>query len=94
MNQATHEALSFRCLTTVWILLLILTGITVGVSRFDLGAINIWAALGIATLKASLVVFYFMHLKNEPRLLLVCLLVSLLTLATFIGVTFVDVLYR
>ncbi len=94
MNRTTHAALSFRCLTTVWILLLLLTGITVGVSRLDLGAINIWAALGIATLKASLVVFYFMHLKSEPRLLVICLFITLLTLATFIGLTFLDVLYR
>jgi len=94
MNQTTHAALSFRCLTTVWLLLLILTGITVGVSRLDLGILNVWAALGIATLKASLVVFYFMHLKNEPRMLVICLLIALLTLATFIGLTFFDVLYR
>lgn len=94
MNQTAHTPMSFRSLTFVWILLLILTGITVGVARFDLGAINIWTALGIATLKASLVVFYFMHLKDEPRLLVICLLVALLTLATFIGLTFFDVLYR
>ena len=94
MNRTTHAALSFRCLTTVWILLLLLTGITVGVSRLDLGAINVWTALGIATLKASLVVFYFMHLKNEPKLLVICLFIALLTLAAFIGLTFLDVLYR
>jgi cytochrome c oxidase subunit 4 len=94
MNRTIHPALNFRSLTTVWLLLLILTGITVAVSRLDLGAINIWAALGIATLKASLVVFYFMHLKSEPRLLVICLFVALLTLVTFIGLTFFDVLYR
>ncbi|APG28721.1 cytochrome-c oxidase [Syntrophotalea acetylenivorans] len=94
MNQTAHQPLSFRCLTTVWFLLLILTGITVGVARYDLGAINVWAALGIASLKASLVVFYFMHLKSEPRMLVLCLFVALLTLATFIGLTFFDVLYR
>lgn len=94
MNQPAHAPMSFRCLTSVWIVLLILTGITVGVSRFDFGAINIWAALGIASLKASLVILYFMHLKNEPRLLVTCLFVALLTLATFIGLTFFDVLYR
>jgi len=94
MNRTVHPPLSFRCLTTVWILLLILTGITVAVCRLDLGAINVWVALGIATLKASLVIFYFMHLKHEPRLLVICLFIALLTLATFIGLTFLDVLYR
>jgi len=94
MEQHAHPALSFRCLTIVWALLLVLTGITVGVSRLDLGALNIWAALGIATLKASLVILYFMHLKNEPLLFKVCLFITLLTLAAFIGLTFFDVLYR
>ena len=94
MEQCEHSPLSFRCLTTVWALLLVLTGITVAVSRLDLGALNIWAALGIATLKAGLVVLYFMHLKNEPRLFKLCLFIALLTLAAFIGLTFFDVLYR
>ena len=94
MNRAEHTILSFRCLFLVWATLLVLTAVTVGVSMLDLGALNIWTALGIATLKSSLVVLYFMHLKHEPRLLKICLFIALLTLATFIGLTFFDVLYR
>ena len=42
--------------------LLFLTVITVWVAQFDFGAANIWIALAIAGLKASLVVLFFMHL--------------------------------
>jgi cytochrome c oxidase subunit 4 len=81
-------------LIAIWGLLLLLTGATVGISRIDLGAANIWSALGIATTKATLVVLFFMHLKSEGRVIKISLLITLATLATFIGLTFFDVLYR
>ncbi len=81
-------------LTAVWALLLVLTAATVTISRINLGALNIWAALGIASIKASLVIAFFMHMKYEGLLLRLCLLTALVTLAIFIGLTFFDVLYR
>lgn len=86
--------LRYSTLVTVWLALLVLTAITVAVSRLDLGALNIWAALGIASVKTSLVVAFFMHMKYENRLFQWFLLIALVTLATFIGLTFFDVLYR
>ena len=94
VQQQDEHSLGFRVLILVWALLMILTVITVRVSRLDLGPINIWAALGIASVKASLVLAFFMHLKNEGLLLKLFFLGTLATLATFIGMTFFDVLYR
>ena len=45
--------------------LLILTAITVGASYIDFGSGNIVIALLIATIKASLVALFFMHLRYE-----------------------------
>lgn len=45
--------------------LLVLTVVTVFVAGFDFGAINIVVAIAIATVKASLVVLIFMHLKDD-----------------------------
>jgi cytochrome c oxidase subunit 4 len=81
-------------LTTVWLILLALTGLTIWVSRLDLGAYRIWGALAIASLKSGLVIAFFMHMKYEGKLLRWLLFVALLTLAIFIGLTFFDVLYR
>ena len=47
--------------------LLILTGITVFAAYVDLGRFNIVVALGIATVKATLVVLFFMHAKYVPE---------------------------
>ncbi len=95
MTQAPHHpVLSTRLLVTIWLLLLLLTGVTVFVSRLDLGAGHVWMALLIASLKSGLVIAFFMHMKYENRLLKISLFVTLVTLAIFIGFTFFDVLYR
>ncbi|WP_432822590.1 cytochrome C oxidase subunit IV family protein [Trichloromonas sp.] len=94
MSEHPHAIVSYRTFIVVWALLLVLTAVTVAVSRVHLGALNIWAALGIASLKSALVIFFFMHLKYERLLFKLFLLLALLTLALFIGMTFLDVLYR
>jgi cytochrome c oxidase subunit IV len=94
MTEQHHAAVPYRTFVIVWALLLVLTAITVAVSRVHLGALNIWVALGIASLKSALVIFFFMHLKYEKLLLKLFLLGALVTLAIFIGLTFFDVHYR
>lgn len=94
MNEQEHPVIPYRTFVTVWVALLALTAATVAISRVHLGALNIWAALGIASVKSALVIFFFMHLKYERLLFKLCLLVALVTLALFIGLTFFDVLYR
>ena len=86
--------ISYKKLTAVWIVLLVLTVVTVAVTRFELGMWKVWTALGIATLKSGLVVAFFMHMKYEPFLLKLLLSVALITLVTFIGLTFSDIYYR
>ena len=48
---------------TVWITLLILTGLTAWISTVDLGSFNTAVALIIASIKASIVALFFMHIK-------------------------------
>lgn len=47
--------------------LLVLTVITVAAARVDFGQLNTIIALGIASVKAFLVLSYFMHLKYDDR---------------------------
>jgi cytochrome c oxidase subunit 4 len=51
----------------VLVALAILTVVTVGASRIDMGGGNIPVGLLIAVVKASLVVLFFMHLKYEKK---------------------------
>ncbi len=94
MSEHVHEPVPYRTFILIWVALLILTGVTVAVSRVHLGALNIWVALGVASIKSSLVIFVFMHLRQESKLFKICLIVMLVILAIFIGLTFFDVLYR
>ena len=94
MTEHTHEPVPYRTFILIWVALLILTAVTVGVSRIHLGALNIWVALSVASIKSSLVIFVFMHLRQESKLFKIGLLVMLSILAIFIGLTFFDVLYR
>ena len=93
MNEQ-HHIVGYRILTAVWLVLLLLTGLTVGVTRVELGGYKVVSALAIACLKAGLVIAVFMHMKYEGRLLRWLLFLALVTLAIFIGLTFFDVLYR
>lgn len=94
MTEEHAHIVPYKTFVLIWIALLILTGVTVAVAQVDFGAFNIWIALGIATLKSSLVVAVFMHMKYEQWLFKLALLATLAILAIFIGFTFFDVLYR
>jgi cytochrome c oxidase subunit 4 len=48
--------------------LMVLTLVTTWVGTMDLGRLNVIAALGIAVVKASLVVLFFMHIYWSSKL--------------------------
>ena len=72
--------------------LLVLTAITVWVASFDFGAANVWIALGIAALKGSLVVLFFMHLLWDRPFNGVIFVSSLAFVALFISFAMTDTL--
>jgi len=94
MSEQNHFVIGYGTFVRVWCALLALTVLTVGASRIDLGAFNVWLALFIASAKSSLVLLFFMHLKYEKPLFAWMFLSALSILAIFLGFTFFDVLYR
>ena len=66
--------------------LIVLTGLTVAVAQFDLGNMNLYLALAIATLKASLVVLFFMHLLWDRPFHSMLFIGCLLFVSLFIGI--------
>ena len=74
----------------VFALLILLTAATVGARQVNLGALNIWIALGLALVKALLVALFFMHLWWDSKLNQLALVVSLLALTMFIGIAILD----
>ncbi|CAN5892089.1 hypothetical protein BH11MYX4_BH11MYX4_16950 [soil metagenome] len=70
--------------------LLVLTGLTVGQSYVDLGRLNIVLVVIIATMKASLVVTFFMHLKWDNKFNALIFLATLLFIGVFFAYTMND----
>ena len=70
--------------------LLLLTGLTVAVAQVDLGNLNLYLAMGIAVLKASLVVLFFMHLFWDRPFNSLVFIGCLLFVSLFIGLTLTD----
>lgn len=94
MEHKDHHIMTIKTATAVLAALLILTVITVAVSRVDLGYFNVVVALLVATTKSLFVIMFFMHLKYENRMMQMFVFVCFLILAIFIGMTFFDVAYR
>jgi cytochrome c oxidase subunit 4 len=54
-----------RIYVYVWLALMILTAVTAGISRVNLGDWSAAVAMAIACTKAALVAMFFMHLRYE-----------------------------
>jgi cytochrome c oxidase subunit 4 len=93
-KQQKHHVLSYTQLGMVLAVLLVLTGVTVGVSYIHFGFLNIPIALGIAGTKVTFVLLFFMHLKYEGRVINISFLSTVAVLFVLIGLTFWDVAYR
>jgi len=85
-----HHVMEPKTLITVFLALIFLTFITVYVTFFDLGPLNVAVALGIATTKALLVMLWFMHLKYDRPYTLMIFFCSFGFVALFIGFLLMD----
>ncbi|MBT3302140.1 MAG: cytochrome-c oxidase [Bacteroidetes bacterium] len=94
MEHKKHHISSFISHMWVWVALLILTVITVSAVLVDLKNFIVFAALFIATIKATIVAVYFMHLKFESKIISIMLILTMVVFITFILLTFVDYSYR
>ena len=79
-----------KVLIAVFAALLVLTWLTVAATRIDLGSFNIWLALLIAVVKASVVGLYFMHLRYDSPFYGFVLMVALLFVAIFLAAAITD----
>ncbi|OGL39865.1 MAG: hypothetical protein A2042_03470 [Candidatus Schekmanbacteria bacterium GWA2_38_11] len=93
-KENEEKVVSYGTYILVWFGLLVFTGLTVTVSGMNLGRLSIIIPLLIASSKAGMVIYFFMHLKYEGILFKVMLFITLLVVTIFIGFTFFDISYR
>jgi len=90
LQMGHHHVSSTAMFTSVLLVLLVLTIVTVGVSRLDFGGANMLIAMAIASVKASLVILFFMHVKWDTAINKIVFLSSFLFLSLLFIFTLAD----
>ncbi|MBV6430545.1 MAG: hypothetical protein IANPNBLG_00659 [Bryobacteraceae bacterium] len=90
----THTIVPAKVYVGVWAVLIALTFTTVAVSKLELGEYNFIAAMTIAVAKATLVVMFFMHLKQSSSMVRLFVVAGLFWLAIMFVFVLSDYLSR
>ena len=93
MTITDHAITGPKTYTKVLLALLVLTVLTVAISRVDFGNANTIVAIVIASIKGALVALFFMHLRHD-KFNGVVFVLGLFFLAVFMIWTLFDVNYR
>ncbi len=94
MESQEKHIVGTKTFVFVWLALIFLTGLTIEAAHLRMGGWSMLANLLIASTKASLVLWFFMHLKYEKRMFKMLFLVPVGTITVIIGLTFFDIWYR
>ncbi len=89
-SDVAPHAVPLGLLAAVFCALILLTVATVAVTNVDLGALNIWVAMGIAAVKGLLVAEVFMHLRWDRPFNRVLMIGAVCCVALFIGIAMLD----
>ncbi len=91
----SEHIVSVRVYITIFMVLLVGTALTVLAAFINFPwQLNTIVALTIATIKATFVVLYFMHVRYSPRLVWVIVAAALFWMAILFALTFSDYLTR
>jgi len=93
-HDTEHHIISNGTFILVWVGLLVLTAITVGASVYFPGNIGVAVAMIVTPIKAALILMYFMHLKYEKKVFVIMFLAAMSIFGVFLGLTFIDYLFR
>ncbi|HAN79699.1 MAG TPA: cytochrome-c oxidase [Bacteroidales bacterium] len=93
-HNEEHHIVPYWSHAWVWVALLILTIVTVAIADIHLPMLTVVVALLVATVKASIVAIYFMHLKFDSKVLAIMFIVTMIIFIAFMSVTFLDYSFR
>jgi cytochrome c oxidase subunit IV len=89
-----HHVVGPKTYGLILLALLILTATTTGVAYLDLGIFNPIMALGIACIKAVLVILFFMHIRYSSKVMMLTVAAGFFTFFVLITMTLSDYISR
>jgi len=97
MSEPTHhvhKVVPPKVYLAVFASLLFFTALTVAASYLELGVFNAVVALGIAVIKGTLVVLFFMHIRYSSKLTKLTISSGILLFIVLITMTLTDYISR
>jgi len=94
MSEHKNHISTYKSHIVVLLCLVLLTILTVTITSVHLGPYNTTAAMVIASIKASIVLLYFMHLKFDEKIFRFMVTLVIAIYLVVIIITFFDYLYR
>jgi len=94
MKKQTTHLVAYKSHLKVLAGLILLTILSVGITRIDLGIFTVFSAILLASVKSILVLIYFMHLKFDSRILQILVAAIFILIALILVITFLDYNYR
>lgn len=94
MDSHTTHIVPYKTYVVILLALLSFTALSILITSYDLGPLAVSAALLFASLKTTLVLLYFMHLKFESKFIGIMVAIVLLVFFIVIVITFLDYSYR
>jgi cytochrome c oxidase subunit 4 len=93
-NEDLYHVTPLKTYFGIFGALLVLTVVTVLAARVDFGALNMVIAMLIASVKAGLVMLFFMHLKYENKMNRVIFALGFFFLLVLFGFSVIDIYTR
>lgn len=94
MEHEKEHIIPYRTFLFVLAGLIILTLVSVAVTKIHLGTLTVFIALLIAAVKSAFVLRIFMHLKFENKMFTIMVLAIIVLISVVIFITLLDYLYR
>jgi cytochrome c oxidase subunit 4 len=93
-HNGNNHIVKYRTYIIILAILLTFTFLSILVTSYDLGPLAVSAALLFATLKTTLVLMYFMHLKFDQPVYTIMVSVVLFVFVAVVVITFLDYSFR
>jgi cytochrome c oxidase subunit IV len=89
-----HHVVGPKVYLSILLALLVLTATTTGAAYIEMGVFNPIVAIGIACLKAVLVILFFMHIRYSSRVMMLTVGAGFFTFLVLITITLSDYISR
>ncbi|WP_299576173.1 cytochrome C oxidase subunit IV family protein [uncultured Sunxiuqinia sp.] len=94
MENEKHHIVPYRVYAIVLLVLVVLTFLSIAITDIELGSYTVVGALLLASIKSSLVLTYFMHLKFDQPYIRIMVGFVLAVFIAVVIVTFFDYSFR